>query len=257
MAGPYYPMMVDLHGRTALIVGGGPIAARKAEAIIKYGARVTIVAIVASDPVRAMAERGEVTLHERAFEDSDLDTPWMVFAATNDRAVHEHIKEECERRRIWCNIVDVTDLCAFIVPSIIRRGELMVTISTDGMCPAYSKFQRKRMEQCCFFEGAERFMHVIAAARWELKGPLGEGLDDEEKFELLNSLIQQGELHATMERDGVEAAKALAKQRIEEIVRQPNGHNAPATNGACCGAGKGERKTLLPGRLLRFFSRTK
>jgi len=216
----YYPVMLDIEQRPALVVGGGAIAARKAEGLLKYGARVTIVAREASDDVRHLAETNDnVTLHVRAYEDSDLDEPILVFAATNDRALHEHIKAECDRRRILCNIVDVTDLCGFIVPSIIRRGELMITISTDGMCPAYSKFQRKRMERCCFPEGAESLMHVAAAAREELKGPLGKGLDDEEKFVLLRGLIEE-ELPPILEEQGEESAKAYARERIHKLVEQ-------------------------------------
>ena len=95
----------------------------------------------------------------------------------------------------------------------------MITISTDGMCPAYSKFQRKRMEKCCFMEGAESIMHVIAAARRELKGPLGAGMDDEEKFELLK-ILAESDLGEILETEGEEAASKVAVERIERLVHE-------------------------------------
>ncbi|MDK2971551.1 MAG: precorrin-2 dehydrogenase [Candidatus Sumerlaeota bacterium] len=213
----YYPVMMNIEGAPALVVGGGAIASRKAEGLLEYGARVTIVAREASPDVRRLYDEERVQLHERPFVDADLNEPVIVFAATNDRALHEHIKTECDRRRILCNVVDVPDLCGFIVPSIIRRGELMITISTDGLCPAYSKFQRKRMEQCCFPEGAQAMLHVIAAARNELKGPLGKGLGDEKKFELLRQLVEEG-LEDRLALEGEAAASAYAVNRIHELA---------------------------------------
>ncbi len=205
--------MIDLEGRLALVVGGGPVAARKASLLAEYGARVVMVAREVSPEARKLAQEGEVRLEERPFEQSDLTRPFIVFAATNDRALHEEIKAECDERRIPCNIVDVPDLCGFIVPSIIRNGELMITISTDGLCPSYSKYQRRRMTECCFGQGCESQLHVVAAARNELKGLLGRGLDDEEKFRLLDCLIQEGnaaDIWTTVE----------SKQQVEWSVRR-------------------------------------
>jgi precorrin-2 dehydrogenase/sirohydrochlorin ferrochelatase len=215
VATKHYPVMLDLNGKPALVVGAGPVASRKAETLAEYGARVTMVAPAVCAEARALADAGRVAILERPFEDADLDNPVLVFAATNDRALHEHIKAGCDARRILCNIVDVPDLCGFIVPSIIRRGELMITISTDGVCPSYSKFQRKRMERCCFPEGSEAMLHVIAAARNELKAGLGRGLDDEQKFELLRELAE-GDLHEVLAREGEQAACAEAVRRLRE-----------------------------------------
>lgn len=215
----FYPIMMDMEGQPALVVGGGPIAARKAETLAGYGATVTMVAIEASKEARDLATAGKIRLQERAFELSDLDEPWIVFAATNNRDLHEAIKAECDARRVICNVVDVTDLCRFIVPSIIRRGELMVTISTDGTCPAYSKYQRKRMERCCFYEGAESMLHVVAAARRELKGPLGAGMNDEEKFELLRQIAEE-DAPQVLEEQGEAAAERFAVARIRELAHK-------------------------------------
>lgn len=213
----YYPLMIDLEGKAALVVGGGPVGTRKAALLAEYGARVTIVAKQASAEARCLAADGGVRLLERPFAMPDLDDAFIVFAATGDRALHEQIKAECDHRRIPCNIVDVPDLCSFIVPSIIRRGELMVTISTDGLCPSYSKYQRRRMMQCCFPEGCESLLHVASAARGELKGPLGKGMDDEEKFAAMEALMNEG-LEAVVAESGESAASEWAIRRVREIA---------------------------------------
>lgn len=215
----YYPLLMNLEGEPALVVGGGAIGARKAATLVEYGARVVLVARHAGPEARALAAEGRVHLEERPFRLEDLDAPRLVFAATADPALHETIKAECDRRRIPCNVVDVPPLCSFIVPSILRRGELMITISTDGMCPAYAKYQRQRMERCCFPEGAEAMLHAVAAARTELKGPLGKGLADEEKFELLRALAES-DLPEIVARDGTECAARVAVERIRELAAQ-------------------------------------
>ncbi len=213
----YYPMMMNIEGQPALVVGGGPIAARKAATLAEYGARVRIVAPEFSDEALAIANESGLEVVQRPYQDDDLDTPILVFAATDNPDLHLHIKSECDKRRIPCNIVDVTPLCSFIVPSIIRRGELMITISTDGTCPAYSKYQRKRMEACCFGEGAERMLHVVAAAREELKAGLGRGMSDDEKFDALRKVIES-DLPEILEAQGEAHAAEEAVRRIREIV---------------------------------------
>lgn len=214
---PYYPLMVDLRDRPVLVVGGGEIAARKARSILAYGPRITMVAREAGELARQMATAGEVELHVRPFHDGDLDGTMLVIAATDDPDLHEHIKSECDARRIFCNVVDVTPLCSFIVPSIIRRGNLMLTISTDGLCPAYSKYMRKRLTACCFGEGCDRPLYAAAAARNELKAGLGKGFSDEEKFDILRILIDQ-ELPALLEGATDEEAAEYCRNRIGELV---------------------------------------
>lgn len=215
----FYPLMINLQGQRALIVGGGPVGTRKAGTLTEYGARVEMVALVPIAEARALAAEGRIVLHERAWRESDLDGARIVFAATSDPAVHEQIFTACEARGIPCNVVDVPELCRFQTPSIIRRGELMITISTDGLCPSYSKYQRQRMIRCCFPEGAERLMHVVAAARNVLKEGLGKGFTDDEKFEMIEEIIEGG-IGEVLDRDGEEAAARAAEQRIRELVAE-------------------------------------
>lgn len=217
----YYPMLMNLEDQPVLVVGGGAIAARKAATMAEYGARVVMVAPQIGEEARRLAAEGRIQTHERPYDQSDLDTPRLVFAATDDPALHERIKAECDRRRLPCNVVDVPPLCSFIVPSILRRGELMITISTDGLCPAYAKYQRLRMEQCCFPQGADALLHVVAAGRNELKGPLGHGMSDEEKFHLLRRIIES-DIVDVLAREGEEAACREARERIRALAaRRP------------------------------------
>lgn len=221
--------MVNLEGKRVLIVGGGPVGSRKAATLLDYGARIEMVALVPIAEARALAADGRIVLHERAWRESDLDGALIVFAATSDPAVHQQIFHACEARGIACNIVDVPELCRFQTPSIIRRGELMITISTDGQCPSYSRYQRQRMMRCCFPEGSEKIMHVVAAARNVLKDGLGKGFTDDEKFEMIQEVIESG-IAEVLERDGEEAAMREAEARMRRVVGERRStHPSPAS----------------------------
>jgi precorrin-2 dehydrogenase/sirohydrochlorin ferrochelatase len=130
-----YPVCLDLEGRVAVVIGGGAVAARKAESLSRYGARVIVVAPRFSDELQTMG----VERRERPWEARDLDGAALVIAATDDAEINRRIAAECRRRRILINVVDDTDLCDFIVPAVIERGSIQVAISTGGKSPALAR----------------------------------------------------------------------------------------------------------------------
>lgn len=136
---PYYPIYLDIEDRRVLIVGGGNVCARKAETMLKYGARVTIVSPAFTDEIEEWARGGRLQLRRRAYEESDLDGAAMVIASTDDPCVNARIARDCRRRRIPINVVDVTHLCEFIVPAIVERGSIQVAVSTGGKSPALAR----------------------------------------------------------------------------------------------------------------------
>lgn len=133
-----YPVHLQFRGRTALIVGGGPIAAAKAKAVHEGGAQVRVIArTVSAEMQKAVAELG-LSCEQREFRHADLEDVWLVIGATNDPALHRRIFEEARQRRILVCIVDDPEHSDFIVPAVLKRGELVVTISTSGVAPAYA-----------------------------------------------------------------------------------------------------------------------
>lgn len=127
-----YPVFLDLHGVFVLVVGGGPIGARKCEGLAAAGARVRLVApsISESLDVEAIAE-----VHERAFRPSDLDDVRLVVAATGDQAVDAEVSSAARERGIFVNAADQPVDCDFILPAIARTGRITAAISTDGASP--------------------------------------------------------------------------------------------------------------------------
>jgi siroheme synthase-like protein len=143
----YYPAMLDLAGRDALLVGGGEVAAQKAGPLIEAGARLRIVAPELTPALRARVDAGEAQWVRREVRPGDTDGCAVVVCATDQREVNKQVSEEARAAGIPVNVVDDPELCTFIVPSTVRRGALQVAVSTGGRSPAFAKFMRKELEQ--------------------------------------------------------------------------------------------------------------
>jgi precorrin-2 dehydrogenase/sirohydrochlorin ferrochelatase len=125
-----------------LVVGAGRIGLRKTEQLLAAGARVTVVAPDVVGDFSGLP----VTIHQRAFELTDLDGQRLVITATGNRELDQLIYDTCEERGIWINSADDPDRCAFTLPAVVRRGDLMVTVSTGGNSPALSSWMRQKLE---------------------------------------------------------------------------------------------------------------
>lgn len=135
----YYPLFADLTGRLCVVIGGGPIAQRKINTLLRYGAAVTVVSPTLTKPLAAFVRKGRVRHLARAFQPHDLRGAWLVWAATDDQAINVHVFREASRRKVFTNVVDQPALCSFIASACFRRGALTVAVSTGGMSPSLAK----------------------------------------------------------------------------------------------------------------------
>jgi precorrin-2 dehydrogenase / sirohydrochlorin ferrochelatase len=136
----YYMACIDLTGRRVLVVGGGRVALEKVEGLLGSGADVTVVAPQVVPELAAP----EVTLVRRAYRTEDLDGQFLVVAATSTTAVNRRVFRDAEARAQLCNVVDVPELCSFILPAVHRQGPIAVAVSTGGASPVLA--QRLRDE---------------------------------------------------------------------------------------------------------------
>jgi len=144
--GPY-PVVLDLGGRPVLVVGGGAVAERKVEGLRAAGASITVVSPRVSARLAKMADDGDIRVRRRAYRRSDLRGVAIVFAATDDRNVNAAVAADSRRRRIWVNAADDPDHCDFILPSVLRRGSLLVSVTTGGRSPALARIVREELER--------------------------------------------------------------------------------------------------------------
>ena len=140
-------MFVDLEGRRCLVVGGGPVATEKTQKLIEHGAAVRLVSPMLTAELEVLVESGAVVEFRRAtYDPADLDGCFLVIAATNLDAINRIVWQDAEAAGVICNVVDVPPLCNFIVPSIVRRGELAIAVSTGGASPVVAKHIRRDLE---------------------------------------------------------------------------------------------------------------
>ena len=135
-----YPANLLVGGRRCVVVGAGRVAARKIEGLLEAGAAVHVVAPDLGPEVRAWRDDGRLTVDQRPFEPGDLDDAWLATAATPDPAVNAAVYEAGEARRVFVNAADDPAHCSFTLMSVVRRGDLVVTIGTGGRSPALATY---------------------------------------------------------------------------------------------------------------------
>ncbi len=144
----YFPVYLDLRGRRCVVIGDDQEAQMKAGALVEAGAVVTVISPEERPRFTEMAEREEITLHSRGYEPGDLKDAFLAISATtHDRVLSEAIKTEAEREKCLLNVVDITDLCTWIYPALVRRGDATVAISTNGRSPAMASFLRREIDE--------------------------------------------------------------------------------------------------------------
>jgi siroheme synthase-like protein len=141
-----YPVNLLVRGRRCVVVGAGRIAARKIEALLAAGGDVHVVAPDLGDEVRAWNAQGMLSANERAFEPGDLDGAWLATAATSDPEANRAVFEAGESRRVWVNSADDPANCSFTLMSVVRRGDLVVTVGTAGRSPALAAWLKERVQ---------------------------------------------------------------------------------------------------------------
>ena len=141
-----YPLFADLAGRRVLVVGGGAVAERKAEALLEAGAVVAVGAPALTATLQDWAATGRISVHAGGFEETWLDDCWLVIAATDEPLVNRRIATLATRRRLFVNVVDDADLSSFHVPAVIDRAPLTIAISTGGAAPVLARLMRERLE---------------------------------------------------------------------------------------------------------------
>ena len=142
----YYPINLDIRGRQCLVVGGGRVGTRKVDTLNQCGAVVTVVSHEVTPTLAQLAADKVILLKQRAYRSSDVEGMFLVIGATDDESLNRQVNADAEQRNLLCNIADRPEICNFILPAIVRRGDFVIAISTAGKSPAFAKHIRKNLE---------------------------------------------------------------------------------------------------------------
>jgi siroheme synthase-like protein len=142
----YYPVFLDIADKPVVVIGGGTIAEQKIGGLLDAGAKVTIVSPELNETLTELRDAGRLTHVEREYEPGDIEGYELVFVATDSRAENEKVWAEGRERHIWVNAVDDVPNCDFVMPGVIRKGDLTLAISTAGKSPAMARKVREDLE---------------------------------------------------------------------------------------------------------------
>ncbi|HEY2092599.1 MAG TPA: bifunctional precorrin-2 dehydrogenase/sirohydrochlorin ferrochelatase [Thermoanaerobaculia bacterium] len=203
---PYYPIFLDIENRNVVIIGGGEVCTRKAETVMRYGAKVTIVSPEVTSELEEWERKGQLTIHRKRYETTDIEDAHIVIASTDDMAVNERVAADARALRIPVNVVDVTNLCEFIVPAIVEKDGIQIAISTAGKSPALARTLKEDLNRTVGPEYAE-INDLLGSLRDSAKATLPTDIDRKRFFD---GIIASGVLPRMREGKRKEAYRLIA-----------------------------------------------
>ena len=141
----YYPIFVEMASRPCLVVGGGAVAEAKVTGLLAAGAKVTVVAPDLTPALEELLRQGALHYEARDYKESDLDDCEACFVATDDGAINARVAGDCRDRGVWVNAADDPANCDFILPSVVRQGDVVLAASTGGASPALARRLREEL----------------------------------------------------------------------------------------------------------------
>ncbi|MBP1739360.1 MAG: siroheme synthase [Deltaproteobacteria bacterium] len=212
----FYPILVELQRKKALVVGGGKVAQRKIETLLECGAFVQVVARELTAELEELRSWRQIEFLGGEFSEAYLEGAFLVFAATDDVLLNRRVSQAAQQRGLLVNAVDQPADCNFIVPSVLTRGDLLIAVSTSGKSPAFARKVRVELERH-FGEEYGLFLSLMGNLRKEI---LCLGLSQEENKRAFEELVYSDLLPAIREKNW-----DLASQIIQKVLGRPISKN--------------------------------
>ena len=164
----YYPVFLEMKDRRCVVIGGGAVAERKVEGLVAAGANVTVISPGMTDGLKELLKQGAIRHVAREYQAGDRAGYDLFFVATDNSEINAVVFSEARSLRIWVNSADDPDHCDFILPAVIRRGDLTVAVSTGGASPAVTRVIREELDEY-FTADYAWFVQIAGEVRSELR----------------------------------------------------------------------------------------
>lgn len=211
----FFPIYLNLNGNRVVVVGGGEVAERKVASLSGTGATIVVISPTLTPPLLALAQSNVIEWKKRRFAIGDSSGATLVLSATNDPAISHEVWEEARNAGILVNTADQPALCDFIMPAVVRRGELALAISTGGASPALAATLREKLTEILGPE-YEDLLQILSRARPEIQ----RRFQDERDRKALHYRILESNLIGLLKRQDRENAERLLREIIEDFVCQ-------------------------------------
>jgi len=211
-----YPVCLNIAKRLCVVVGGGSVAERKIRGILAAAGQVRVVSPALTVGLRDLAEHGRVEWRQKSYSADDLDGGYVVFAATNSSAAQEAVCRDARAAGLLLNVADAPELCDFQTPSVIRRGDLTLSVATNGRSPAVAAMVRRRLERD-FGDEYGLLTALVAQLREQV---LREASSDADKKILFQKILCDDIVDWLRERQW-----ERIQQHLERVLGRPVGHD--------------------------------
>lgn len=233
----HYPIYIDLKNRAVLLVGAGVVAERKAQSLLKSGARIRVVAQQLSKQFQTWLADDKMDYLGSDFEENMLKEVYLVIAATPDNALNQRIFQASEQQHRLCNVVDVQAYCSYIVPAVVNRHPLQVAISSSGTAPVLARHWKQKIETLLP-------MHVGTVAQFwgEYRQQVQAAIvkQDQRRY-FWEDLLDNSPLDVLLAQNQVVAAHDWFKSHLNEItLRKLNSPKKSIGEVVLVGAGPGD-----------------
>ncbi len=205
----YYPLFLDLRDKNVVVVGGGRVAERKVKTLLSCHARIKLISPRITSVLKKMVGQGKLKWRPRVFRGGDLQNAFLVFATTDDPEVNRLIAVQAKQSNKLVNVANLPEASSFLVPAVVRRGGLLIAVSTSGHSPALAKRIRQELGRA-FGREFSGFLKLLGRVRQVLLARIPTQTQRQRIFnrlvrsEILD-LIRSGRLHS-------------AKKRIQQIT---------------------------------------
>ena len=217
----YYPVFLDVQDKEVVVVGGGEVARQKLTGLQEAGARVTVISPELIPEVQQLVHDGRIMHVDREYRDGDMEGYFLAFVATDDGAINKAVADEARSKRVWINAVDDVPNCDFIMPGVVRRGELVLAISTSGLSPAMARKVREDIEEFLGEDDAE-LLSLAAEVRRDLNGQ-GVAVKDCDRCDRSHLDVWNAALDAEVKKLVGSRQRDKAKQRLLKSLLAPSG----------------------------------
>ncbi len=220
-SGVFYPIALRLKGRRVLVVGGGKVAARKVEGLLEAGAEVVVVSPALARAFGRVLPSRAMTWLAREYERGDVAGVSLVIAATDAPEVNARVRADARQARVPVCVVDDPDASDFIVPAVVRRGDLVLAISSGGASPALVGHLRRELDQL-FAEDTALLVRVLAKARSRVPRMVE---DPERRREMMKRLLTVDLLSLV----GAAQAGGAPIRQIDALIEGSRGPEPPGS----------------------------
>jgi len=205
----YYPVYIEMREQPCVVIGGGKIAEGKVDGLLAVKAKVTIISPDLTPHLRELAHQNQITYIARTYQPGDLTGAFMVICATDQAEINHQVWQEASANHQLVNVVDDTPRCNFIAPSILRKGDLTIAISTSGKAPALAVRLKERLHRELGSE-YERFLELAG----NLREPLAQHIPDFETRKALWYELVDSEILEVLARGDEESATKIISQVV-------------------------------------------